>query len=190
MKRIFLSVSGLFGAIPGLAIIASGIGVPPSYKALFGGVIEAFGALALLLLWANRERLRWMPSSRLTRIVALMGGVSLSLIIAYVIMFNSCVITHQRGDAYFPIYSSGDLAVMVERGRSREGAIDRYGVDAVREAIRQMGAFPLALTTAALLLVYQGIFTSLTIAFGLAGLVIGGELQGVTLPPAHPPSAP
>ncbi|HEX7773349.1 MAG TPA: hypothetical protein VF435_13060, partial [Pyrinomonadaceae bacterium] len=56
------------------------------------------------------------------------------------------------------------------RAGSREAAIPQYGIAAVRRSIDEMGAIPLAVTSVLLLFVYQGIFTSLTIAFGLPGI--------------------
>ena len=58
MKNLFLTFSGIFGAIPGLAVIQSGLGVPPNYNVLFGGFIEAFGVLTLLILWVNRNNIK------------------------------------------------------------------------------------------------------------------------------------
>jgi len=88
----------------------------------------------------------------------------------YVFLFRHTVAEHERGVAYYPLWVSGDIKTMVERAGSRESAIERYGIAAVRKSIDEMGAIPLAATSVLLLLVYQGIFTSLTIAFGLPGI--------------------
>ena len=77
MKKIFVAASAAFAAIPGVAVIASGLGTPPGsgYRWLFGGVIEAFGALALLILWINRSKLRRISKRRITRAAIILCGV-------------------------------------------------------------------------------------------------------------------
>ena len=58
MKAFFVSAAAVFAAVPGLGVIASGLGTPPGteYRLLFGGVIEGFGALALIILWVNQKK--------------------------------------------------------------------------------------------------------------------------------------
>jgi len=172
VKKLFLAASAAFAAIPGLTVIASGLGTPPGtgYRLLFGGVIEAFGAFALLILWINRSKLRRVSKRKITRTAVMLAVFCFLFIAVYVFLFRHTVVEHERGVAYYPLWVSGDIKTMVERAGSRESAIERYGIAAVRKSIDEMGAIPLAATSVLLLLVYQGIFTSLTIAFGLPGI--------------------
>jgi hypothetical protein len=172
VKKLFLGASAAFAAIPGVAVIASGLGTPPDsgYRWLFGGVIEAFGALALLILWINRAKLRRVSKRKITRTAIILCVLCFIFIASYVFLFRLTVVEHDRGVAYYPLWISGDTKTMVERAGSRESAIERYGIGGVRKSIDEMGAIPLAATSVLLLLVYQGIFTSLAIAFGLPGI--------------------
>ena len=82
MKKLFLAASGLFAAVPGLMIISKSIGTPPSYEHLFGGVIEAFGVLSLLILLVNKNKLKKVKPERITRLAIILGVTSfVSLII-------------------------------------------------------------------------------------------------------------
>lgn len=171
MKKLFLTASAIFGAIPGLAIIISGLGSPPEHKILFGGVIEAFGTLSLLILWLNKQSILRMTIRKVTKLAILFGVFSFISIIIYLTLFSYCVISiKDRDPVYYPIYTSGNIAEMIERAGSRRSAIERYGIDAVREAIDEMPGNPIAITTTLLLFVYQSIFTLLTLAFGFLGI--------------------
>lgn len=177
MKRFLLAAAGVFGAIPGLTVMQSGMGTPPRYKVLFGGVIEAFGALGLLILWTNRKRIRRLASRRVTRLSLALASASFGFLVIYLVVFPSCVVSHSRGTAYYPIWVTGKAAEMINRAGSRTAAIERYGIDAVREAIDQMSDWRVPVTTVILLFLYQGIFTTLALCFGLLGFHEGKQLQ-------------
>ncbi len=171
MKAFFLAVSGVFGVIPGLAIMLGELGTPPEKNGLFGGVVEAFGVLTLIILWVNRGKIAKLSRSKVTKVTIVLGILCFVFLGGYLGLFEFCVIKHEfRGSAYFPLWTSGKIGTMVESGPGRSAAIDHYGIDAVREAIREMPTYALSLTSAVLLLVYQGVFTSLTAAFGLLGI--------------------
>jgi hypothetical protein len=176
MKRLLLAVTGLLGAIPGLAVIQSGIGSPPGYKILFGGTIETFGALSLLLLWINRKKIKRLAARRVTRTAIALAALCFVFIAFYITLFSLCVVGHQRGTAYYPLWTGGKAADMVARAGSRRAAIERYGIDAVVQAIDEMPGGAVELTTVVLLFVYQGIFTTLSLMFGLVSFYEGKQL--------------
>jgi hypothetical protein len=168
-KQILLTASASFAAIPGVAVMVTGIGTPPDLKLLFGGVIEAFGALSLLLIWLNRPRLAKVSIKRTTRWIVGFAITSFLAVLAYILLFGVCVVSSPtRGTVYFPLWTSGPLADMVVRSGSRPAAIEEYGLDGVKAEIALMPGIALPTTTAALLITYQGIFTPLALAFGLA----------------------
>ena len=179
MKKLFLAASGLFSAVPGLTIIWKGIGTPPGYAVLFGGIIEAFGALSLVILMVNKAKLKRLSSRKATKFaIALSISCFLSLII-YLFLFNLCVVDHPtHGTVYYPVWSSGHLSELIQRTGSRYAALDRYGSYPLTKAIQQMPGhpFPLIVTTALLLSVYQAIFTTLATAFGILGFHKGKSL--------------
>lgn len=170
MKTLLLSLSSLLAAMPGVATLASGLGVPPGEKLVFGGMLEMIGVLALLLMYLNRVKLRKMSNRRSTRLALRMGAGAVALIAAYILLFSVTVKKHEtRGTAYFPLWTSGKLARMVERAGSRSAAIERYGIDGVQLAINEMPDLAMALTTVTLLATYVGGLTLATIAFGIPG---------------------
>lgn len=182
MKKLYLAASGLFAAIPGLIILQTGLGTPPGdgYKMLFGGVIEAFGALTLLLLWVNRESIRRMEARRVTRWAVAALFVCFVSIALYIALFSLCVQKNEKWNAtvYFPLWLDGEIAQMVADKGGRNAAIDEYGPADVSETINRMpgGNIALSLTTVLHLLIYQLIFTSLAAAFGVLGIHQGHSL--------------
>lgn len=176
MKALLLSLAGIFAAIPGLLVLASGLGVPPGKTGLFGGAIEAFGTLALLLLWLNAGKLKRIPARTATRASVGLGIGALMMFAAYLVLFSFTVQSHSmRGTAYFPLWLDGTLQQMVERAGSRAAAIERYGIDAVHLAINEMSPAPLAITTVLMLTIYVLAFTLLTAAFGVPGFRLRNE---------------
>jgi hypothetical protein len=173
MKKVFLAASGVFASIPGIGIIVSGLGTPPGYSKLFGGVIEAFGALAILLLATSKGKVQKLPARQVMKTVIILAIASLCLVVLYLQLSALCIVTHPiHGTVYYPLWSSGHLAQMLDLAGGRYAAVDRYGFYPVSKAIQEAPNYPLSMvvTTALLLLVYQGIFTALTVAFGILGL--------------------
>jgi hypothetical protein len=184
MKKLFLAASGIFAAIPGLVILQTGLGTPPGdgYKMLFGGTIEAFGALILLLLWVNRKSIRRMRPRRLTKCAVTAVVICFVSITLYVVLYSVCVQRNEKwhGTVYFPLWLDGEVAEMVADKGGRNAAIDEYGPRDVSEAINRMPGVGIALplTTILHLLLYQFIFTSLAAAFGLLGIHQGHVMAG------------
>lgn len=170
MKKLFLAASGFFAAVPGVAIFLKGIGAPPEHSLIFGGVIEAFGAITFLVLLVNKDRVKNIGRGGITKIaLALCAACFLSIAI-YTWLYKLCVVPYEANKwFYFPLWTSGELARLVENAGGRSGAIDVYGPATVYEALEQMPSWIFAVTTGVLLLVYQFIFTSLTSAFGILG---------------------
>jgi len=177
VKKSLLAAAAVFGAIPGLTVMQSGMGTPPGYKVLFGGTIEAFGTLGLLILWTNRKRIKRLAYRRVTRLSLALASASFGFLVIYLVVFPNCVVSHPRGTAYYPIWVTGKAADMVSRAGSRTAAIERYGIDAVREAIGQVSGWLVPITTVILLFLYQGVFTTLALCFGLLGFHEGKQLQ-------------
>lgn len=171
MKKLFLSVSGVFGVIPGVTILLSGLLVPPGKKLLFGGVVEAFGALTLIILWVNKDKLAKFSSTKATKWSIVFGILFFIFLVIYLLLNSFCVVQHEtetRGTVYYPLWTSGDLTEMVKEAEGRYAALDMYGRDAVIEETHK-SEISLVLTTIILLFVYQAVFSTLTTAFGILG---------------------
>jgi hypothetical protein len=113
-----------------------GIGVPPSYGQLFGGVVEAVGVLGVLLVWVNRLRVRGLKPEVITRIAVGLVGTFVVSTVLYLFLFQLCVIDHpEYGSFYFPLWPTGELAWMIRETGGRFEAIHRYGLFPVERAI-------------------------------------------------------
>ena len=183
MNRLFLAASAVFGSIPGLLVIAKGIGTPPDYAVLFGGVIEAFGVITLLILWINKGKLEDLTSSKVTKIAIGLSICCILMLFTYMYLFNQCVVkVDGRGTAYYPFYI-GKLEKDVKKAGSRKALIERWGIAPVIDSINELPDYYLTFTTILLLFVYQLIFTTLTAIFGLLGFY---KRQGLPINQQNP----
>ncbi|HKO97013.1 MAG TPA: hypothetical protein VJU86_08480 [Pyrinomonadaceae bacterium] len=170
MKNFFLALSGSFAAIPGVAIMVKGIGTPPGYAFMFGGIIEAFGSLALILLWLHRDKIQRIKPRRITKVSIILASVSFLSLVLYIVLFKLCVVSHPtHHTVLFPLWTSGELAKLVSAAGGRWAALDEFGWFGVYGAVEKMPSYAVPVTVAALLVCYQSVFTTLTIAFGLPG---------------------
>ena len=172
MKKLFAAAAGIFGSVPGISILLSGLATPPGYGRIFGGIIEAFGVLAILLLMVNRSKLKRLTQPQVTLSAIVLCAASFCFLAGYFLLFNYCVVSHPiHGTVYYPLWNSGRALAIVEQAGGRYAAVDRYGFYPVEKAIQQAPNYPLQMvvTTSLLLLLYQGVFTSLTLAFGMIG---------------------
>lgn len=170
MKKMFLAASGLFSAVPGLAILASGVETPPGYRVIFGGIVEAFGVLSLIALSMNESSIRKISTSKAIRLAVGLGISSMICLVGYLTVFQFCVFHHPtHGSAYYPLWTGGHLADLIATAGGRYAALDRYGAYPIAKAVSEMPGhpFPLILTTTVLLLLYQAIFTTLATSFAL-----------------------
>jgi hypothetical protein len=178
LRSVFVTASGLFLSVPGLAAMLKGLGAPQGYEVLFGGIVEALGALSMLLLILRRQKLREITLKRVTQVSLILCTVSIISLLIYLYILNLCIVVHPtHGTVFFPLWTSGHLRNIVEHTGSRYAALDRYGLYPITAAIRNMWGYPLPMIAAvgALLLAYQAVFTSIAIAFAVLGLRSSNE---------------
>jgi hypothetical protein len=177
MHRLFLAASSLFAAIPGVAVLLTGAGVPPGSKALFGGTLEVFGALTILILWVNRSRIRRLKQQAVTKYSILLAGGAFVALAVYVVLIGYCVAQAPgRTPVFFPLMVSDSIAGMVDAAGSRDATLPLYGSEEVREVIHESAPVALGITTVLLLLLYLIPFISIAAAFGIVGIKTGADL--------------
>lgn len=170
MQKFFVSISAIFAAVPGFAIMWQGIGIPPEQNFLFGGVIETIGSLSLVLLWMNRAKIKKIKSNIILRFSILFAVLSICALVTYLFLYNLCVISHPTNHTvFFPLWTTGELNEMIANSGGRWAALDEYGWFGVYSEVQKSPSWILSLTVAILLFFYQSIFTGLTVAFGLVG---------------------
>ena len=168
MKKVISIATGLLAIIPGLATLKSGLWAPEKYKFLFGGFIEFFGALTLLILWTKREKIKTIASAVKLRITAILVFIFLLSTSLYIFLINKADIEQStRGSLFFPLVLKGDLKEMVDKSGSRIAAIENYGIDEVEEQLFKQPDINYTITVISLLLVYSILFTTLTLSFGV-----------------------
>jgi hypothetical protein len=168
IKRVFVGAAAAFGVVPGLAIIARGLPALPGTNLLFGGVVEALGAGVLMWLWIERVRLNKLAKRKLTRQVGMSFIFSFASLLAYMTLYDWCVVSNPAyGTLVFPLWATGDLSVAIKKAGGRWLALDRYGYYPLYVAIERSSSIIWALTIGLLLILYQGIFSLLTLGLGL-----------------------
>jgi hypothetical protein len=178
MKNLFLAATGVLAVVPGLVTLQSGVGCPPGFKVLFGGTVEAFGALMLVLLWANRQWLSRLTAGLVTGLAIGLAVFCFVCILLYTYWISDCVVEPQSaehkvyGPVYYPLCINGNVDELVKRAGSRTRALDRFGPQDIVNKLNEMPGIENArrLTTTLFLVLYLLIFTTLTLAFGLVGL--------------------
>lgn len=183
MKKVsdlFTLASGVFGVIPGLAILLTNIGVPPDEsKELYGGIIEALGILTLLLLWLNKSRISKATEKTITKRALICVSVFLVMLFVYLFVYNYYVLKSGHSKPlFFPFWPQGELQYNIWKYGGRMQIIHAFGRDDVFNLIEESSKVPLIFTSLIFLLIYQAVFMSLTTAFGLLGIKISTRTEG------------
>lgn len=157
------------GLLPGVTVLLSGTGSPPGLSGLFGGIIETFSAVALVLVWLNRGKLRNARRSLVTRATIALGAVALLLFVGYTLLFRYCVISlADRSPVYFPLVACESLATEIDlAGGSRAALVEAWGSRQAQELAEKCPDMQRSLTTVVLLKVYALAFVVLTCALAI-----------------------
>ena len=181
---VFVSAAGIITAVPGLNAALDGVAMPPGRAALFGAVPTLLGALAILLLAANRDR--FVPAGpsddvrRRTMVAWCIGLVVLTAVAAslYTVAYNATVFKDVTAEGepyplYLPLFPGGDLGDMVERAGGRLEAIYRYSPYVIGDEVAGQPV-RMAITDAALLVLLSVAVLAIVSAFALAGWGLWG----------------
>lgn len=158
------------GTLPIVTALVIGFTIPPGNAELFTVTLLALGPLSLLLLWAHKDAIRNWTGRRVMRTsLGLIAG-SLVAIALYSWTYDHCVVAFEGENIVFPLWPTGDLAFMLEKAGSPTEALYTYQPAAVKDAITQQPSHRRTATRVVMLMLYQGIFVPLSIAFGIAGI--------------------
>jgi hypothetical protein len=172
ITTFFTSASATFAVVPGVAVLLSNVGVPPtSSTALFSSTLEAMGVLTLMILWINKDNIRERSEKNITQIAIGAAIVFILSLCTYFLLFghlNESVLNSQS--LFFPLWSQGELKIDLRNFGSRSELITQFGRDDVALLIETTSKTALLVTTILLLILYQLIFVPLTFAFGLLAI--------------------
>jgi hypothetical protein len=172
MKKFFQSLSGVFAALPGVAILISSLGVPdPGYKILFGGIIEALGCGILGLVYFNRNYFLHQNIARVSKWVVLSFTAFFIFMIFYIIIYQVCVKNYEDySQVYFPLFTSDQLSNEINSLGGKLQFVQKWGGDGVKMRIERFSGRELIITNVIFLVLYQFIFSFVTLAFALLGI--------------------
>ena len=156
MAALLFALASLIAVVPGILAVTGSTGVPPHLGVLFGTAVFVLAAMGLGLAWSYRTTVWLLPAKRLARIF-FSGLVGLgSALTGYLLLYSILVVEHpQYGEKLlFPLWTSGQAAGMIHAAGSRYGALDKYGLAAVFDAISEMPGPSYAVTIGLLLLLY------------------------------------
>jgi hypothetical protein len=156
MAVLLTVVALLISIIPATAAIRWSVGVPPEQGVLFGVCELAVAGAALGLLHQHRQGIQLIGIRQFGRYVGLASCASVSALIVYLIVYDFCVVESPlyKDRLVFPLWASGKLARMIENAGSRYGAVERYGLAAVFDAIGETPGPSYAIALGTLLLLY------------------------------------
>ncbi len=172
MEKFFKSLSGVFAALPGVAILLSSLGVPnPEDKLIFGGIIEAIGCGTLGLIYINRNFLCEQALKKISLWVIICFTSFLFCIIVYIILYSISVKEYEDfSRVYFPLFPSKELQNEINAAGGKFEFVEKWFGDGANKQIQKLSATQLIITNIIFLVIYQFIFTTLTIGFGLLGI--------------------
>lgn len=173
----FGALAAAFGAIPGLTILITRLGAPPSNSALFGAITVVFGVLTLALLWAKRKWIKTHPFPGVVTCALLIATAFFAMVL-YISLINYCVVASQKAEfhdlppVYFPLVTAGEIAADIEKLGSRLALVDKYGPSAISAEIAKMpqADLRLSVTTAVLILDLQVTVSLITAAFAILAI--------------------
>jgi hypothetical protein len=167
MEKLLKWGKSIFAIIPGFAIIALNLGVPPGMsKLLLGGIIEACGIFILVIFRLQETHFKRKSQVKLRRRAVGCFIAFLIFLTSYFILFDLQVIYSSRYDTemLIPIKLNSELQYMIGNASSVSKAIDAYGPEAFRSAINNSKG-SIAFTKSVFFLNYILIFGMLTLSF-------------------------
>lgn len=186
MKKLFQWGTGLLATVPGVTVLLANLGVPPTYKWLFGTLVEVFGVFVLLTLLLFQPNLLRVRKYRLTQWATVSLAGFFVFLSCYLFLYDRTLVTAKinpvyirYGPVYFPLWLNGDLKERVDK-TSREDVIEELSPEAIEAAIIKDPSMSAAKfwTTLILLVIFIGTFTFLTLAFGLYGMRVSPPPTG------------
>ncbi|MGF7038740.1 hypothetical protein [Mucilaginibacter lappiensis] len=175
LKTSLKAASGVFAIIPGLAVLATNIGVPPNCsKVMFFATIESFGIFTLLLLRLNHDSFKLFSIKTINCLAIGAIAVFAFALFLYLYLFSEYVVEFSgTSPLFFPIWPQGELKQGLATMGSKINLVKEWGRDDVFHVIRSSSSLMLTYTTLFFLFVYQLVFVSLTFAFGILALRVG-----------------
>lgn len=158
------------GLIPGLTIMKTNLGVPPSFsKEIMGGMVEAVCALIILLIWLNKESLKKYSLRFYTIQAVICMVLFLSSLFAYLQVYKSCNIpkgARSRGTIQ-PLWINNELKqyLIQKNMTSLKEYLDEYGPENTENAIQLKSSNPLLLTQIIIYINFILVFFFLTASF-------------------------
>ncbi len=174
LGKIFSSISATFALLPGVTILITKLGVPPgASQVVFGAVIESVCVLVLLLLWVNRQRIRQWSFAQITKYTVILGVSFVFMFVSYLFLYGYYVEeVPYTEDLLFPVWSGGELKEGLQMYGSQLRLVEAWGRDDVFKVIQSSSSISIQLTIIIFLLNYLGIFATLTVGFGILGIVV------------------
>ncbi|TRX47264.1 hypothetical protein FNH22_30210 [Fulvivirga sp. M361] len=179
LGNVFSGISATFALIPGMTILITKLGVPPgASQVVFGASIESVCALTLLMLWVNKQKIKRLPSQRITKYAVILGITFVLMFVSYLFLYGYYVeeIPH-TADLLFPIWPNGELQEGLQMHGSHMKLVEAWGRDDVYKVIQSSSSLTIQLTVILFLLNYMGIFMSLTMGFGILGIKIASATK-------------
>lgn len=172
MEKFFKSLSAIFAGIPGITILMSSLGVPdPDDKVLFGGIIEALGCGALGLIYLNRKYFLNQNLKKISKWIMISLTFFFASIILYIIIYKICIKQYEDfSRVYFPLFPSEALSDAINTAGGKMEFVEKWMGDGATRQIEKLSASQMIQTSIIFLIVYQFIFTTLTVSFGLLGI--------------------
>ncbi|QEC79896.1 hypothetical protein [Mucilaginibacter ginsenosidivorax] len=162
--------TNIVGLVPGLTVIKTNIGVPPSFtKEIMGGMVEAVCALIILLIWLNKQKLKTYTNAFYTKQSIICTLLFLLATIGYLQIYKSCTIPKgiRSRPTVQPLWLSNELKqYLIQKNMSSLTEYHHgYGAQKTDEIIQEKAPNQLLLTVIIIYTNFVFLFVFLTCSF-------------------------
>lgn len=169
MATVWKAATGVLSAAPGLAAIAVGLGAIPGYRLLFGGVLEAAGAMSIMVVWMRRDSIRRMTRKRVAVRAYVLLGIACAALVAHLFLFQHVVVSTdawgENATVVYPLWLTGDLKTLAAKSGGRAAALAKYGPRDIGPRIKNAPLFSRAASVILLLGTYSVLVIGIVRAF-------------------------
>jgi len=185
------AVQGLIGALPGLAAIFAGLGVPPDRGLLFGAFIISIAFVVTVFCLTHKSEIIGLERGKKVRYAAIAAAVSGASLLIYLNIYAFVVISDPLNisegtfdiELYLPFFPTGELAELIGN-IGRHNLISEGFIEADIEKYRSENALRYAfndviLATLYLLIVVplNALLTSAVITLNVSDIEAGSDKQ-------------
>lgn len=149
VPRIFSAATAVLAVIPGLSAIFETLGTPPGRESLYGTLLMAQGIVVVLVMMAFEATAMRFGKSAIVSASCFFFVLACIGAMAYLSIVHGVVLTYERepvnggalvrSSVFIPLFLGDSLRSATLEVGGRVAFLNRYGVQAVEDMLRERG---------------------------------------------------